>query len=182
MRPIQRRQDANRPLEILDLSQKTEIVNAKFTETDPRFRKSDMNKLNPNSEGKMSGIENSQSAADYRAYTALRTSILKAGDTLVQAKAAEQVNKEDNAILQDAGQRYLENLENINYSIDQMSVRSDMLSELDRMLGKTDSITTKVQKDEMMVEVRGVLEKAMEDNWMSDEERKKLEEYMEGLL
>ena len=59
MRPQQKRQDV-RPLELPDMSQEVNIVNAKFTETDPRFRDTDTNQLNKNSEGQISGVENSK--------------------------------------------------------------------------------------------------------------------------
>jgi len=178
MRPQQKRQDV-RPLELPDMSQEVNIVNAKFTETDPRFRDTDTNQLNKNSEGQISGVENSQAAADYKMSTVLRQSILEAGAELVKSETAKRTQKEKDDLEKKNGARIMNELQGKLIGIENLEEAGAVVEYIQSL--QSDDADPKA-KEEVRLAMDEFLVKYIEDtsDELTEEERKELMEILKA--
>lgn len=176
MRPQQKRRDASRPLEILDLSQETNIVNTNFTETDPRFIDTDVNKLNPNAEGQISGIENSQAQADYRAYSALRGSILEAGHEMVVREAKKAWKIHQDKIMKRPAERAIDYIEKQVDDVKVLENVDTVVSYIENMM--LNKASTKEQQDAFLEGFKDKLERIHEDAEFDEKEREDMKEFL----
>jgi hypothetical protein len=164
----QKRRDQNQALNVPDPQQDAKIANVGFTPTDPRFRDANNNRLNPNSEGRIQGVENSQAQANYKAYTALRSTILETADAYIKAEAQKKKEDGDRAIDQQAVMNIYQPLVEEGEFIQNEKNQTDLLLQLKESAGTTENIDRRERN-------RGIVER-VQNKWTAFREDKKLTE------
>jgi len=177
----QRRQDNNQSIGVPDPQQDAQISNISFTPTDPRFRDSNNNRLNPNSEGRIQGVENSQAAANFKAYSALRASLLEAADANIKAKARTRKEANVRDIDKTAVMNQLKKITDEGDIIKMQKEQTDLLlGYMKSTVGVTDVNKKELHKD-FIEKVDGRWTGFREDGKLTDEEKAKMLEDIQWL-